>query len=141
MAARRLIIVMGVLFAISIAAAAIAPQRPITASTESSTTTALDLTGSTTGGAEVNELLPASPSSPSTVRANVGDQLSLTVSAPRPLEVEIADFGLIANAAPAAPAIFNVLLRDPGSVAITDASSGRVIGRLVVRPAPPEGRS
>lgn len=135
MAARRLLIVLGVLFAISIAAAAIAPKRPITRSTTSSTITTTAVVDPSASGGEVSERLLASPSSPPTVRAEVGDQLRLSVAAGEPLEIEISAFGLIANAAPAAPALFDVLLRDPGPVAITDASTGRIVGRLVVKPA------
>jgi hypothetical protein len=133
MAARRLLIVLGILFAISIAAAAVAPERPITTSTESSTTA--EAVSVAPGGGVVRERLLASASSPPIVRAEVGDQLSLSVDADEPLEVEISEFGLIANASPAAPALFDLLLRNPGAVAITDASTGRVIGRLLVRPA------
>ena len=136
MAARRLIIVLGILFAISIAAAAIAPERPITTSTETSTTTttAVEEADNTAGSGQASVSLLASVSDPPTVRAKVGDQLALSVDASEPLEVEIADFGLIANAAPAAPALFDLLLRDPGPVAVTDAATGRVVGRILVRP-------
>jgi hypothetical protein len=131
MAARRLLIVLGILFAISIAAAAVAPQRPITVSTESSTTT--EAGSVAPGGGVIRQRLLASASSPPTVRAEVGDQLSLSVDADEPLEVEISEFGLIANASPAAPALFDLLLRNPGAVAITDTSTGDIVGRLLVR--------
>ena len=133
MAARRLIIVLGILFAISIAAAAVAPQHPVSTSTETTTTT--EEASVAPGGSVVSERLLASASSPPTVRADVGEQLSLSVGAAQPLEIEITEFGLIANASPAAPALFDLLLRTPGEVAITDASSGRVVGRLLVRHA------
>lgn len=136
MAARRLIIVLVVLFAISIAAAAIAPQRrPVTSTTETSTTTtSTAITQTTPGGGEVSKRLLASASSPETVRAVVGDQLSLSVAAKKPLEVEILEpYGLIANAGPAAPAVFNILLHQPGTAGIVDTSSGSVVGRLIVK--------
>lgn len=135
MAARRLIIVLGILFAISIAAAALAPSRP--ASTETSTSPTTGPVTAAPGGGVAGERLLASASAPPTVRAEVGDQLSLSVAAREPLEVEIAEFGLIANASPAAPALFDLLLRAPGAVAITDAGTGRVVGRVLVQRAAP----
>ena len=134
MAARRLLIVLAILMAISIAAAAIAPQRPVTGPGEPATTATEEATDRSTGsGGRVRERLQASADSPPTARAEVGDQLSLSVGAEMPLEVEIANLGLIGNADPAAPALFDVLLRDPGALAVTDAANGQIVGRVLVR--------
>ena len=44
-----------------------------------------------------------------------------------------AAFGVTEDAAPNAPANFNLLLRDAGRLAILDADSGELLGRLDVR--------
>ncbi len=68
---------------------------------------------------------------PETVRVAVGDQLRLSVTSNEPLEIEIAQLGVIANSDPVAPALFDLLLTEPVDAAITDTSSGEVLGRVV----------
>lgn len=140
MAARRLIIVLVVLLAISIAAAAIAPDRatrfrPVPAPQATSP-------GSPQPdpmGGVVTAEIQASATKPPTVRAAAGDRLELSVSSERGLAVEIAPLGLFEDAATAAPARFDLLLREAGTLPITDADSGRVVGRIVVSEAEEPG--
>ena len=47
--------------------------------------------------------------------------------------IEIPAFGVTESAAPDAPAGFNLLLRESGRLAILDADSGELLGRLDVR--------
>lgn len=134
MAARRLIVVLVVLFGISIAAAAIAP-RPETstpAEDETSPSTSSAPAGPLQGGGIVAETIGASSEEPETVRVAVGDQLALTVASEAFLEVEIADLGLLESATPGAPARFDLLLRDPGDLEITDGEDGEIVGRLLI---------
>jgi len=145
MAARRLIIVLLVLFAFSIAAAMIAPERRggliggSSSSSESTTSTSTTSTGATTTAAElpageaIRERIDASATDPEIVKAVVGDQLELVVASERARAIEIPAFGVTESAAPDAPAGFNLLLRDSGRLAILDADSGELLGRLDVR--------
>lgn len=143
MAARRLIFVLLALFAVSIVAAAIAPERDggfpsdpsstTTSTTTTTTTTEAPEPTSPDGGESLTVTIEASAATPEIVEGFVGDQLQLDVVSEKAREIEIPEFGLIENASPDTPATFNILLREPGEFAITDAESGTSIGRLKVR--------
>ena len=141
MAARRLIIVLLVLFGISVAAAAIAPDRKgglIGASDSDSTSTASTISDSTAPtaatGATLTARIDANSARPETVEGFAGDQLELAVtSRGKGQVIEIGEYGVTEFAAPNAPAVFDLLLREPGRFPITDGDSGRIVGRLVVR--------
>jgi hypothetical protein len=139
MAARRLIIVLLVLFGISVVAAMIAPERKgggvlgdSSSTTTSSTTTTTAATPPPISGEALTAKIDASTSAPETVKGFVGDQLALNVATERAREIEIPDFGVTESAAADAPANFNLLLREPGEIAITDAGTGDIVGRLLV---------
>lgn len=140
MAARRLIIILVVLLAISIAAAAVAPERRSRlASLPEETSTTESAGRPLPSGSLVTSELEASPEEPQTIRAEIGDRLALSVASQRTREVEIPSLGLLEDAARGAPARFDLLLREPGTLPITDSESGSVIGRIVVEadgPAP-----
>jgi hypothetical protein len=141
MAARRLIIVLVVLFAISIAAAMIAPDRrgtllgdrsertSTTTTTMASTTTAADRLPR---GEAVSGRIDASAASPESVEARVGDQLDLEVASERARLVEVPAFGVIEDAVPEAPATFNLLLREAGTLPVRDAETDALLGRIEV---------
>lgn len=146
MAARRLIIVLILLLAASVVAASIAPDRTgrlVGVETTTDTTTEETTTEEPPGvpetakgeiGEEVREHIDASVKDPPTVRAFVGDQLTLTVSADPAREIAILPLGITDFAGTDAPAYFNILLREPGSYPITDGSDpGVVLGTLEVR--------
>ncbi len=146
MAARRLIIVLLVLFAFSIAAAMIAPDRrggliggSSSSSESTTTTTSTTSTEATTtapeppAGEAIRERIDASARDPETVNAVVGDQLELVVASERARAIEIPAFGVTEAAAADAAANFNLLLRESGRLAILDADSGELLGRLDVR--------
>jgi hypothetical protein len=142
MAARRLIIVLVVLFAISIAAAMIAPDRKGPLLGDSSTSSTESTTSTTTSTTTVADELPqgesltiridASAARPENAEAFVGDQVELNVGSERTREIEIPAFGMTETAAPEAPANFNLLLREPGRLEILDADDGALLGRLIV---------
>jgi hypothetical protein len=146
MAARRLIIVLVMLFAISIVAASIAPDRRGGLIGDDSTSTSSSTTTTTTSapppsGDALTVRIDASASKPETVETFVGDQLELNVGSERAREIEIADFGVTEDAAPYAPANFNLLLREAGRLAITDADTGQILGLLVItEPEREQGR-
>ena len=140
MAARRLILVLAVLLGISIVAAAIAPERQSSllgedtteeSTTEPETTTTPD--PSPSSGELVTTRIEADPEKPETIRAAPGDQLELEVSSSRPREIQIEAFGVLEPAEPDSPALFSLLLREAGELAITDAESGEILGRIVTR--------
>ena len=143
MAARRLIIVLLVLFGISVAAAAIAPDRKggllgssgsDSTSTSTSSTTSDSSAPTAPAGATLTAGIDAGSARPETVEGFVGDQLELAVtSRENGRVIEIGEYGVTEFAAPNAPAEFDLLLRDPGRFPITDGDSGRIVGRLVVR--------
>ena len=141
MAARRLIIVLLVLFGISVAAAAIAPDRQggligasdsDSTSTSSSSTTSTSPAPTTAAGETLTARIDASSARPETVEGFVGDQLELSVRSRNGQVIEIGEYGVTDFAAPNAPATFDLLLREPGRFPITDGDNGRIVGRLVV---------
>jgi len=141
MAARRLIVILVALFAISIVAAMIAPDRRggmiggrTTSTTERTTTTTTTTSpDELPAGRALSARIEASAAKPETVAGDVGDQLELTVASRRARAIEIPAFGVTEEAAPQAPASFNLLLRRPGRLAIRNADSGALLGRLDVR--------
>ncbi len=139
MAARRLIVVLVVLLAVSIAAAAIAPERSgrLAALQEKTSTPEAASRPPSSAGLVTAEIV-ASTEDPPTVRGAIGDRLALSVGSQRPREVEIPSLGLLDDAAEIAPARFDVLLREAGTLPIVDAASGSVIGRIVVEAPAPE---
>lgn len=165
MAARRLIVVLVLLLAASIVAASVAPERTgqlvgvtDTTTTEETTTTTEQTTTAEenptepatsdgpspspepAGGVEISARIEASVKNPETVRARAGDQLALAVGADPPRSIAIPSLGLTEFAAEDAPAQFNLLLRTPGTYAITDGEDPSVIlGRIEVRAPAPAG--
>ncbi len=142
LAARRLIIVLVVLFAISVAAAMIAPDRKGPLLGDSSTTTTEATTSTTTTTSTTADELPqgdaltiridASAAKPENAEAFVGDQVELNVGSEQARAIEIPAFGVTETAAPEAPANFNLLMREPGRLEILDADNGQLLGRLIV---------
>jgi hypothetical protein len=151
MAARRLIIILIVLFVISIVAAMIAPDRRGTllggrSESESTTSTTTTTTSSTTtadllpSGGEVTAWIDAAAAPPESIDATVGDRLELTVTSDRARLVEIPAFGVTADAVAEAPARFDLLLREAGRLAVRDAETGALLGRIeVAAPAGEKG--
>jgi hypothetical protein len=133
MAARRLIIILVLLLAVSVAAAALAPERGgETTITEDPETSTAEEARSDDAGELVERGILASPEDPETIRLEAGDRLSLSVSTREPREIEIAEFGLIANADPVAPAEFDIVTTEAAEAPITDAGSGEVLGQILI---------
>ncbi|HET6831981.1 MAG TPA: hypothetical protein VFH44_11600 [Solirubrobacterales bacterium] len=153
MAARRLIIILVVLFVISIVAAMIAPDRrgtllgerseqsSTTSSTTSTTTSSTTTADRLPSGDAVTARIDAAAAKPESVAVTVGDRLDLAVRSDRARLVEIPAFGLTADAVPAAPATFDLLLREPGRLPVRDAETGALLGRIVVAAAAGERRN
>jgi hypothetical protein len=140
MAARRLILVLILLLVISSIMAQIARPPTMTESTEATTPTDPTTTAPTepaTGGDLLRHRVGPSPrpSGPSEIRATAGDQLELHVSVEKPGTVAIPRLGLIENAHPAAPARFDLLLREPGSLNVRGPDGQTVVVIVTAAPA------
>ena len=140
MAARRLILVMLVLLVLSSAVAALIPvERAAREDTTTSTTTTEAAPLET--GDLVHRRVGADSGRPQTIRIDRGDQLELTVTSPKPGQVEIVALGVLEDVDRFLPARLDLLPADQGTYPIRlvpDAppgDRGRVIGRIVVRRA------
>ncbi len=147
MAARRLLIVMLILLGLSTLAAALVPQHDLRPGTTSSTTTTQPVHTTpqpppgrslsveiVVGGKKVPVV--AAPlckkSKPRCEPLHVGDQLSLQVLSKRQAELEIPTFGLIGVASPIAPAFFQLLPREPGTIGVVFTTPREVAARIQV---------
>jgi len=135
MAARRILILMLAVLAIStLGAALIAPQPE--PDTETSTTTPRADNGSASVPNRDGQLIEASVRTgaprPETVRLHPGDQLELTVRSRNDGQVEIPRFGLIEDTGPGMPARFSLLVSEPGSFTVSLAGSRRDVARIEV---------
>lgn len=132
MAARRLIAVMLVLLFLSSLAAALAPVERGSEDTSTTTTDAV-----TEPVAQQGELVEATidgaANRPQRVRAHVGDQLQLRVTSDRVATVELAGLGPTEDVDPVAPALFDVLLSEPGRYEVRELGGKRAVyGTIVV---------
>lgn len=67
-----------------------------------------------------------------TVTLRVGDQLRLRVTGKRPQTLELSGLGGTEDVTPTAPAVFDVLVLDPGSYPLRSLDSGKVLARIEV---------
>jgi hypothetical protein len=144
MAARRLLIVMLVLLGLSTLAAALVPQHALRGGTTGSTTQPMTTTtpARPTGRSLMVEILVGAKKVP--VVANplckarkprceplhVGDQLSLQVLSKGQAELEIPSFGLIGVASANAPAFFQLLPSEPGTIGLLFTTPQKVAGKV-----------
>jgi hypothetical protein len=133
MAARRLLILMLAVLAVSTLAAVLIAPRPEPVNT---TTTEQDddatASGANTGRRLIEVTARTGALRPETVRLRPGDQLELTVRSRNDGQVEIPHFGLIEDAGPGMPARFSLLVSEPGSFAVRLAGSRRDVARIEV---------
>ena len=149
MAARRLLIVMLVLLGLSTLAAALVPQHALRGGTSSSTTTTRPAQTTTTpapppgrslmvqilvGGKKVPVIAKpvCKARKPRCEPLHVGDQLSLQVLSKRQAELAIPTFGLIGVASSNAPAFFQLLPREPGTIGVVFTTPREVAARIQV---------
>jgi hypothetical protein len=150
MAARRLLIVMLVLLAVSTLAAALVPPRAFREDTESSPT-GTEATETATepapapapSGQEVQaRIFVGGPKIP-VVPVALGDQLALTVCSREAIDlIEIPLVGRVDPISPGVPVHFNLLLESQGSYALRFVERDAVVARIEVgprQPAAPEG--
>ena len=137
MAARRLLVVMIVLLVLSTLAAALVPidrQRDRSASTTTTTTTTTTA-ATRPSGQLIERTINAARRKLTAVRVAVGDQLALTVTSPRPDQVEIPGFGELEDVDPNFAAQFDLLAVEPGHYQVRLFEAERRIGTIVVTAA------
>lgn len=136
MAARRLIIVLLALMAISTVAAILAPpieERSAETSTET-TSTSVDDGEEQAVGALLEKRIDAG-GRPERIDAVVGDRLSLTVTSPTPTNVQVPALGLIAFADRGTPARFDFALREEARYRV-ELDDGAAVATIEVAAAP-----
>jgi hypothetical protein len=143
MAARRLLILLLVLLAIStIGTLAIDPPRDDDQATETQSEPApppTELTKAPDAARQLEAAIDVGEKKVKVLPIAVGDQLRLRVRSARADQVEIPALGLVEPVSADAPAIFDLLLDRAGSYEVLLVDAGRVVGRLAVtREAPPE---
>lgn len=141
MAARRLLIVLLILLAIStVGTLAIDPPREDEPKTKTEPTPPpTELTKGPDAGRQLEAEIEVEGKNVKVLPIEVGDQLRLRVRSPRPDQVEIPSLGLVEPVSATGPAIFDLLLDRAGDYEVRLIDAGRVIGRLdVSRAAPPE---
>ena len=149
MAARRLVIVMVVLLALSTVASQLVPapersaertrpepeRKPREETGESGWTGYAQLPGSLITARLAISNKPQPP-----VRVRPGDQLRLSVAGTLGQDIEIPAFGLTETMSPSAPARFDILIDRTGTFPVRAVESGRPVGRIVsTRCAPSPG--
>jgi hypothetical protein len=133
MAARRLLILMLAVLAVSTLAAVLFAPRP-----EPVNTTATEhddddtASGPNTGGRLIEVRVQTGALRAERVRLRPGDQLELTVRSRNDGQVEIPRLGLIEDAGPGMPARFSLLMSEPGSFAVRLAGRRRDVARIEV---------
>jgi hypothetical protein len=139
-AARRLIVVLVVLLAISTAVAIIAPQpaqrEPQTTATEPEPEWAKDPGWPAHNlSSRLHAVVDDDDAKPKRIAALVGDQMRLDVRGEEGRIVSIPDLGLTATQSPSAPASFDIFFSRPGEFEVIDAESEEVLARIEVEPA------
>jgi hypothetical protein len=137
-AARRLVIVMLILLGASTLAAALVPV-PASDDEEQEKPSAKPPAPRQTGQLERRSIRVGGEEPAPEIRISVGDQLQLTVRAPRPDEVEIPAFGEVRDVGPGTPAFFDLLPFQPGEYAVRLIAADRIVGRILVEKRVDEG--
>ena len=121
------------LLASSIAAALV----PIPEAARDSSTPTVAPSASTPGRL-FEETLRATAEKPREIRAEVDDELALTVTGRRHDLVEVSGLGQLEDLAPGSPARFDLLFDEPGTYTVRLVEADQAIGRIAVTAAAPE---
>ena len=156
MAARRLVVVMLVLLAISTLVTALLPRpdrdtsTPVTTKPQRTPQAPASPKPAETG-LDLVARMQAGSSGPKSVRIERGDELLLDVGAPFGADVEIAGLGLTEPVTPFAPAQFDLFPTAVGTYPVRIVDPVQLVGRVLVgkpdtgrcgvaTPATPQGR-
>jgi hypothetical protein len=130
-----------VLLGISTLAAALIPTRPPGEGTTGSTATEETEAQAPDGlpeGESQEFVFRIEEDKIQVVKAEVGDQLSLTIRSKLADLIEIPALGRVEPIARGSPARFNILAQDPGSYGIRLVERDRVVARIEVAKRRPE---
>lgn len=140
MAARRLVALLVALLVLSTVAATLVPVSETSddETSSSTTTTSTSTTEAATASDDLIERRLALDPDRETIEleATAGDRLQLTVTAERTTEVRVDPLGLIRAVAEGAPARFDLILREPGTVSVRSPVLADPIATFDVAPAP-----
>ncbi len=128
MAARRLLILLLVLFGVSTLAAALIPVPP----PAERTTSSVGETETPSRSRILERTVDAETRRPSVIRLGTHDFLELVIRARRVGQVEIPRLGVLEDVGPHDPAMLELAPPQAGSYAIRLADAGRLIGTLEV---------
>jgi len=137
MAARRLLILLLAVLAISTLAAALIGPRT-TSEPPTSTAARQPAAGRQArdrSGRLIEKTVAAGRRRPETIRLHPGDQLELTVRSRVPGQVEVRRLGLLKDVGPDTPAQLSLLPDEIGRYPVRLAGSGRVLAVVVVAAA------
>ena len=136
MAARRLIALLVALLLISTIATALAPPQEAGEESSTTSTTTAEPAPDDEQAAKsglVTASIDASADKETgnnPIEAEVGDQLALSVRSSRTSQIEIPALGLYGTAAPGAPALFDVVLREEGRLEVL--ADGDAAGTILI---------
>jgi len=123
-----------ILLGTSTLAAALVPTPPPGEDTSSSSTS--PRTSPVPAGGELVEVkLDVDAKRPPTVRAALGDQVSIVVRSSEAAQIQIERLGLLNDVLPLSPARFNILANQPGRFEISQVEPKREVGVLYVSAA------
>ena len=123
-----------ILLGTSTLAAALVPTPPTGEDTSSSSTS--PRTSPVPAGGELVEVkLDVDAKRPPTVRAALGDQVSIVVRSSEAAQIQIERLGLLNDVLPLSPARFNILANQPGRFEISQVEPKREVGVLYVSAA------
>ncbi|MDX6354627.1 MAG: hypothetical protein QOF98_1530 [Streptomyces sp.] len=135
MLARRMLMFVAVLFAITALAAAFAPPPPRTASSAPSIAPAAPANRSQT----VNRTLDVDTDAPPPIIVRQGDLLHLEVRGAELDSVELQGLAGVRPLGPQAVAVFDVLTTKSGLYPVVLTSTGKPVATIDVTPPPREG--
>ena len=136
MAARRLLILLLAVLAIStIGAALIAPQPADPPPARTTTQGDSRAPPREAGGRLIEASVRVRRARPETIRLHPGDQLELTVRSRTPGQVSVPRFGLLEDAGPDEPAELSLLVDEPGDFHVRFAPGGGTVAHIVAAPA------
>lgn len=151
MAARRLVIVMLVLLAISTLAAAFIPTTPEDSGNDTTPTATNPQPGKDSG--DGSDLIDATPppgkglvdakvrisnAPPKTIAIQPGEELVLEVSGMFGDDVEIPGLGLVETMGSYSPAVFDIYADETGTFDVRTVETDLLVARIVVSAIPPK---
>lgn len=121
------------LFLSSLAAALAPVEQRESTSTSSSSSTSTNSTGSARAGELIIQSLDLPASETPNVKAQEGDQLQLRITSKQTGTIELVALGVDADVGPNQPALFDVLLVEPGTYPVRFLGKDEDLATITVR--------